>query len=205
MKDPRYHWEEVYQTKDSTKVGWFQSKPEKSLSCIHKIDLPKDVRIIDVGGGDSLLVDHLLDEGYKGLHVLDISNGALKNAQNRLASKSSQVFWHAQDILQGLDPSLKFDLWHDRAAFHFFTEEKDQIRYREIVSASLNKGGFFIIGTFSPKGPNTCSGLPICQYSIAALSHFFSKSFRLFEGFNYDHITPSGSIQNYSMAILRRR
>lgn len=198
------HWETVYQTKDTTKVGWFQPVPQVSIELIVDLNLPHNASIIDVGGGDSLLVDWLLQEGYGQVTVLDISESALQKAQQRLGKSASKVTWKVSDILE-FEPKAKFDLWHDRAVFHFLTETKDQQTYRSLVEQSISSGGYLLLMTFSKSGPKSCSGLPVEQYDIADLEAFFSREFELVKSFNYDHITPSGSAQNYTVCLLKRR
>ncbi|MFC3414317.1 class I SAM-dependent methyltransferase [Algoriphagus hitonicola] len=199
------YWDFIYDTKDSTQVGWYQALPAKSLAAIQKVDLKLDADILDVGGGDSLLVDKLNYLGYQNLHVLDLSKNALENAQDRLGEAAKNVHWYPQNILDGFAVDLYFDFWHDRAAFHFLTDPMEQILYREIAAACINPGGYLMIHTFSPDGPKTCSNLPVRQWSVGELTRFFEADFQLFEGFNYDHFTPAGKAQNYSVVILKRR
>jgi ubiquinone/menaquinone biosynthesis C-methylase UbiE len=198
------HWNTVYQTKDTTKVGWFQPKPQISLDLIRKAGVTLDSSIIDVGGGDSLLVDRLLDMGFKDITILDISSSALDKAKERLGASCSKIQWVVSDILQ-FKPDRKFSLWHDRAVFHFITDSDKQQHYRSIVEEALAPGGFLLLMTFSKSGPKTCSGLPVQQYDISDLEGFFSQGFELVGGLNYDHSTPSGVKQNYSVCLFRRK
>lgn len=198
------HWETVYQTKDTTKVGWYQPKPQISLDFFGKTRIPKDAAILDVGGGDGNLVDHLLEEGFQDISILDISETALDKIKLRLAERLAQVKFTVSDILD-FQPTEKFWIWHDRAVFHFFTDPVDQRKYRSLVECSIPSGGYLILATFSKSGPNTCSGLPVQQYDIQDLEAFFWQEFHLLEGINYDHITPSGSAQNYSVCLFRRK
>jgi len=197
------HWETVYQTKDTTKFGWHQTKPQISLDFIGKAQLAKDAAILDVGGGDSKLVDYLLADGFQGIMVLDISETALEKIKHRLKERQVQAKFIVSNILD-FHPEQKFSLWHDRAVFHFLTGEKEQKDYLSLVQESIASEGYLILATFSKSGPSICSGLPVQQYDIQDLEEFFSPEFQLLEGINYDHITPSGSPQNYSVCLFQR-
>jgi 2-polyprenyl-3-methyl-5-hydroxy-6-metoxy-1,4-benzoquinol methylase len=197
------HWETVYQTKDTTKVGWHQTKPQISLDFIDKGHLPKNASILDVGGGDSKLVDYLLADGFQDITVLDISETALEKIKKRLKERQVQVKFVVSNILD-FNPKAKFSLWHDRAVFHFLTGKRDHQEYLSLVEATIDSGGYLIIATFSKSGPSVCSGLPVQQYDIKDLEEFFSPAFLLLEGINYDHITPGGSPQNYSVCLFQR-
>jgi 2-polyprenyl-3-methyl-5-hydroxy-6-metoxy-1,4-benzoquinol methylase len=198
------HWEAVYQTKDTTKVGWFQPVPQVSIELIFDLNLAKKSFIIDVGGGDSLLVDWLVDQEYEHVTLLDISESALQKAQNRLGKSASKVTWEVFDILE-FEPKAEFDLWHDRAVFHFLTEPNEQQTYKSLVERAIASEGYLLVMTFSKSGPKSCSGLPVQQYDVADLEAFFSQKFELIKSLNYDHITPSESAQNYSVCLFRRR
>ena len=197
------HWQTIYQTKDTTKVAWYQEKPQVSLNLIDKIRLRKNAAILDVGGGDSKLVDLLLEKGYQDILILDISEAASEKIKFRLGDWKERIKFVVSNILD-FKPAGKFRLWHDRATFHFLTDANDQVIYRNLVGSSLSSGGYLIVATFSNNGPNTCSGLPVKQYSIKDLEEFFGQEFHLLEGINYDHITPSGSVQNFSVCLFRR-
>jgi cyclopropane fatty-acyl-phospholipid synthase-like methyltransferase len=198
------YWENIYSTKDTKKVGWFQPRPVFALSLIEELTIPKDSSIIDIGGGDSYLADYLLADDYRNVTVLDISSYAIEKAKMRLGEKSTGVEWIVSDI-RDFEPANKYDLWHDRAAFHFLIEDEDIEKYLTITKKSIREGGFMIIGTFSDKGPNTCSGLPVKQYSLEELENLFSPSFEIITRFNTDHITPSGQPQNYSFCVFRKK
>lgn len=197
------HWETVYQTKDTTKVGWHQTKPQISLDFIGKAQLAKDEAILDVGGGDSKLVDYLLADGFQDITVLDISETALEKIKQRLKERQVQAKFVVSNILD-FHPIEKISLWHDRAVFHFLIGEKEQKDYLNLVKKSIASGGYLILATFSKSGPSICSGLPVQQYDIHDLEEFFSPEFQLLEGINYDHITPAGSPQNYSVCLFQR-
>lgn len=198
------YWENIYLTKDTKKVGWFQPRPALALSLIEELAIPKDSSIIDIGGGDSYLVDFLLADDYSNVTVLDISAQAIEKAKLRLAEKSELPSWLVSDIRE-FEPNRQYDLWHDRAAFHFLTEEKDIRNYVETAKKGIIGNRFMIIGTFSNKGPNTCSGLPVRQYSLEKLQQTFSPYFETVRSFNIDHITPSGLSQNYSFCVFRKK
>lgn len=197
------HWEKVYRTRPLEDVGWYQPRPETSLDFIEKLNIPLAARIIDVGGGDSLLVDHLLDLGFEDLTVLDISSAAIERAQQRLGDRASGVKWIIKDVVK-YDPDEKYDLWHDRAAFHFLTNEEDISRYVSIAEKGVKPGGHLVIGSFSEEGPHKCSGLEITQYSERSLSQRFERSFRKIESLKVDHTTPSGALQNYIFCSFKR-
>lgn len=198
------HWENIYATKDTQKVGWFQPRPALALSLIEELAIPKDSGIIDIGGGDSYLVDYLLADDYRNVTVLDISAKAIEKAKLRLGEKSEHPNWIISDIRE-FEPLRPYDLWHDRAAFHFLTAEADIRNYVETAKKGITENGFLIIGTFSEKGPTTCSGLPVRQYTLEELQQTFSPYFEIVKTFNIDHITPSGQSQNYSFCVLRKK
>ncbi|MDP2041296.1 MAG: class I SAM-dependent methyltransferase [Algoriphagus sp.] len=197
------HWQNIYQAKDTTKVGWHQERPQISLDFIAKSKVSPEDPIIDVGGGDSRLVDHLLEIGFQNLWILDISAKALNKVKHRLAQKQGQVTYSVSDVLD-FHPKTKFGLWHDRAVFHFLMDKKEQQAYRSLVEGIIAPGGYMVLATFSRSGPNMCSGLPVKQYSIEDLEEFFSHEFSLMEGINYDHITPAGIPQNYTVCLFQR-
>ncbi|WP_194973947.1 class I SAM-dependent methyltransferase [Aquiflexum lacus] len=198
------YWENIYSTKDTKKVGWFQPRPALTLSLMEELAIPKDSQIIDIGGGDSHLVDFLLADDYRNVTVLDISTKAIEKAKLRLAEKSKLPDWIVSDIRE-FEPHRQYDLWHDRAAFHFLTEEADISNYVETAKNGINENGLMIIGTFSDKGPDTCSGLPVMQYALEELQQTFSPYFETVRSFNIDHITPSGLSQNYSFCVFRKK
>ncbi len=197
------YWQTIYQTKDTTKVGWHQEIPQVSLDFVGRTRIPKNAAILDVGGGGSKLVDHLLEKGYQDILVLDISETALEKIKQRLGDRKEQVKFVDSNILD-FKPREKFLLWHDRAVFHFLSDANDQLIYRSLVETSIPSGGYFVVAAFSKNGPNTCSGLPVKQYNIKDLEEFFEQEFRLLEGINYDHKTPLGSAQNYSVCLFQR-
>ena len=201
--DRKIHWETVFQTKDTTKVSWYQPVPETSLKIIEKLKLPNTARIIEVGSGDSYLGDFLLEKGYSEITLLDISEKALDTIQKRLSAKAGKITFLAADVTS-LSTSEIYDLWHDRAVFHFLTEISDIQKYVKNVSEKLVSGGYLILGTFSTNGPDMCSGLHVRQYSEMELTKIFSKDFKKVECFTELHQTPSGASQNFLFCIFRK-
>ena len=203
MKDTKEHWEKIYKTKELEEVSWYQKKPRPSLDYINSLNLSKQAAIIDIGGGDSLLADHLLAEGYKNITVLDISEEAINRAKNRLGEKAEKISWIVADA-GNLQLKKTYDLWHDRAAFHFLTDEERIENYLKAMRSSIKKGGHVILGTFSEKGPEKCSGIRIKQYSLHELADLFVEDFEIVNSENIDHITPSEAIQNFSFGIFKK-
>ncbi len=200
----KQHWESIYQTRQLTEVSWYQPTPEISLELIQQFNVPLNAKIIDVGGGDSFLVDHLLNLGYLNITVLDISEAAIKRAKKRLGDRSKTVKWIIADAAT-FEPEETYDLWHDRAAFHFLTDEKEIESYQETASNFISTTGILLIGTFSDHGPKKCSGLVIRQYSEKSLSECFGSAFNKIKCFTTDHKTPSGSVQNFIFCSFRKR
>jgi hypothetical protein len=195
------HWEKVYATKTPQEVSWTQERPAISLDFIASFQLEKSASIIDIGGGDSLLVDFLLDLGYTNLSVLDISAHAIERAKVRLGEKASLVTWIVSDI-NDFEPLQNYDLWHDRAAFHFLTSKKDIGRYVELVSKHVKQ---LVIGTFSTNGPFKCSGLEITQYDENELGQLFGLGgFEVQTTKREDHMTPFGTTQNFVFASMMK-
>jgi len=197
------HWESVYRTKPLVTVGWYQSVPVTSLELIGSLNLPYHTPLIDVGGGDSYLSDHLLQRGYTDLTVLDISGAALQRARDRHGRDAEKIRWLESDILEFI-PDRTYTLWHDRATFHFLTEESKIDRYLGTVQQAVHPGGYLILGTFSDQGPATCSGLPVQRYSIRELEKTVAAHFKLLRGINLDHKTPAGGVQNYTFCIFEQ-
>lgn len=191
----KQHWENIYNTRQPNEVSWTQEVPTTSLEFIHKFNIPKSAKIIDIGGGESKLVDNLLNEGFSNISVLDISEAAIKRAKNRLGKNANKVIWIVCDILD-FHPDIKYDVWHDRAAFHFQTDDASINQYLKIVKDSVD--GMVIIGTFSLDGPKKCSGLEIKQYDENGMKEKFEEnSFKNIECKREDHITPGGAVQNF--------
>lgn len=197
------HWETIYQTKNLDEVSWFQPKPVTSLSLFEKYEIDKNADIIDIGGGDSFLVDHLLALGYQNITVLDISENAIEKAKNRLGEKAGQVKWIVADIT-AFKSSEKYDVWHDRAVYHFLTDANDIAHYTSIANNNISKDGYLIIGTFSDKGPKKCSGIEIKRYSEKELSEKFIRDFNKQECFTIDHKTPFDTKQNFVFCVFEK-
>ena len=200
--DSKKHWETVYETKNPEQVSWTQEKPQISLDLINSLELDKSAKIIDVGGGDSKLVDYLLEEGFENVSVLDISAAALEKAKKRLGDKANNVNWIVSDITE-FSPSTTYDLWHDRAAFHFLTTPEQISKYVNIVRNAVT--GYLIIGTFSENGPKKCSGLDIKQYSEDKLITEFENYFEKITCTTEDHITPFDTMQNFLFCSFKRK
>ena len=196
------HWEAVYQKNEPGKTSWAQPVPKTSMEFIHSFSLPKNARIIDIGGGDSKLVDFLLEEGYKDITVLDISETAIEHAKKRLGDKAATVNWIVSDILD-FKPVGKYDCWHDRATFHFLTSETDRLIYTGTARSSV--AGYLIIGTFSDNGPEKCSGLVVKQYSSEALTREFEQGFEKIKCIQDDHITPAGVVQHFTFCSFKKK
>ncbi len=199
----RTHWQTIYLTKQPEEVSWWQENPRTSLEFIRGFNLPHSAQIIDVGGGDSKLVDCLLDEGFTNVTVLDISERALERAQKRLGEKAQRVTWLVANILE-FKPSEQYDLWHDRAMFHFLTSQQNVQSYFSIAQAAVRENGFLTLGTFSKAGPKSCSGLNITQYDEAALEKELRNSFGKIHCITEDHTTPFGTKQNFLFCSFKR-
>lgn len=200
---PKRHWETIYQTKQSDEVSWTQAIPATSLAFIKQARLPKSARIIDIGGGDSTLVDFLLDEGYQRISVLDISEAALNRAKQRLGERADQVEWIVSDIT-AYAPVQPFDFWHDRAAFHFLTTVEQISRYLATARSGVTPNGYVTIGTFSENGPDKCSGLPVRRYDEETLTTELTRGFRKIRCVTEDHITPFQTSQNFLFCSFQR-
>lgn len=200
MESRKQHWETVYETKTPEQVSWTQEKPEGSLKFIHDLGLDKDASIIDIGGGDSKLVDFLLADGYSDVTVLDISGKAIERAKKRLGILADKVTWIESDI-NDFVPSRSYSIWHDRAAFHFLTSIEEQENYVTLVNSSVTN--FLVIGTFSENGPLKCSGLEIQQYSESSMVNQF-KGFQKINCENENHLTPFDTVQNFIFCSFKK-
>lgn len=204
MSDRKAHWENIYRGKNPHEVSWFQKEPTLSLQLIHDTGLKLDKPIIDVGGGASVLVQHLSDAGYTRLAVLDISAKALAYAQDGLREKSENVEWFEQDVTRFTPPHL-FSLWHDRAVFHFLTSKKDRSDYVNVLMQTLKPGGHLMIAAFAIGGPTQCSGLDIVQYDAEKLFAVLGDKFKLIEQRDESHITPGNKQQKFSYFWFLRK
>ncbi len=198
------HWQGVYENKAPDEVSWFHERPDMSLTLIEAAELPKDADIIDVGGGASTLVDHLLEAGYSSLAVLDISKAALAHAQDRLGSTAERVKWIAIDVTLWRPQGL-VSLWHDRAVLHFLTAAKDQQAYAVALRSTVKRHGWAIIAGFAPGGPMKCSGFEIVQHDSASLVAMLGGEFRLIDVRDEVHLTPWNSEQAFRYHLFQRR
>jgi len=201
--DRKKHWENIYQTKELKDVSWFQPTPETSLEFFKQFDVPTSAKVIDIGGGDSFLVDHLLDLGYQDISVLDISAAAIDKAKQRLGDKGKNVKWIIADAAT-FKPAEKYDFWHDRAAFHFLTDEQEISNYLETARLNIKETGVLVIGTFSEQGPKKCSGIEIKQYSETTMTNRLNKFFEKIKCITVDHKTPFNTIQNFIFCSFKK-
>lgn len=200
----KMHWETVYSTRSADAVSWYQLHAERSLAMIRSTGVPHSGAIIDVGGGASTLVDDLVAEGYQNLTVVDLSATALKVARQRLGNRAEMVDWREGDITTAVLPDHHFDIWHDRAVFHFLTEEQDRRAYVANVMRAVKPLGHIIVATFAADGPSKCSGLPVARYSAEQLHAEFGASFALVRWEHESHHTPAGAIQKFVYCYCRR-
>lgn len=198
------HWEDVYGGKASTEVSWYQEVPEKSLAYLKNTGASQLDAIIDIGGGASTFVDHLLDAGFTDITVLDLADHAFEEVRRRLGDRAASVHWVVGDVTQ-FDPRCKFDVWHDRAVLHFLTEPADRARYMATLRSALDPGGHVIISTFGPDGPPKCSGLEVRRYTIERLQELLGPEFELQEHGFEDHQTPMSSTQQFLYSRWVRR
>jgi SAM-dependent methyltransferase len=199
------HWDHIYETKAGNELSWFQEHPAMSLDLIRATGAKPGTAIIDIGGGESRLVDALLDEGFHALAILDLSESALAAAKARLGSRSATVAWITADVT-AWEPSETYDLWHDRAAFHFLTEADGRLAYAyaERVAKAVRPGGHVIIGTFAPDGPQSCSGLPVLRHDAVSIGAVLGERFALVQSRRHDHVTPAGRTQRFQFSRFRR-
>ena len=201
--DRQAHWQNVYATKAEKEVSWFQENPAPSLEFIAAAGIARDASIIDVGGGASRLVDSLLEKGFQRIAILDLSANALEEAKKRLGRRADDIDWIAADVTSW-EPSNTYDLWHDRAAFHFLTEAADRDAYVVRLKKAVRSGGHVIIATFALDGPERCSGLPIVRYDPEALTRTLGPAFDLVDSREHDHFTPGGNTQRFQFSRFRK-
>lgn len=199
--DSHFHWEGVYATKSPTQVSWYAPHLEASLALIKRVAPTPVTRILDVGSGASTLPDDLLANGYRDIFVLDISERALETTKARLGPRAREVHWIFADVTAAQLPDRSFDLWHDRAVFHFLTEAEDRRRYVDQVARCIRPGGHVIIGTFGPEGPSKCSGLSVVRYDEHSLHGEFGSQFRLLDSLREVHHTPFGTTQQFQYCL----
>lgn len=201
--DPKAHWEKVYRTKQPTEVSWYRPHLDVSLQLIEEAAPNRDAHIIDVGGGESTLVDDLLIRGYRSLSVLDVSATALTVAKERLGDKADQINWLCGDVTTFALPRQQYDVWHDRAVFHFLTEAEDRDAYVRAALRAVKPGGHVIVATFAEDGPTQCSGLPVMRYSPDQLHAEFGARFTLLRHDKESHHTPFGTVQEFTYCYCR--
>ena len=197
------HWQNVYKEKGEYQVSWFQERPNISLELLEAVRAAPSSAIIDIGGGASRLVDALVEKGYRDVTVLDLSESAVSIAKMRLGERAAMVNWIVADVTQWV-PTRSYDLWHDRAAFHFLTEASDRAAYIDRLTKAVRPGGHAIIGTFALDGPERCSGLPVVRYDAAQLSAALTPLFALVDTRRDDHKMPWGAIQHFQFSVFRR-
>jgi SAM-dependent methyltransferase len=201
MPGDAVYWDDRYRTVGHANASWFQHRPLLSLRLIEELDVTEDAAIVDVGGGASALVDCLVDEGFVDVTVVDLSQAALDEARERIPN--SPVEWIQGDIRSWV-PTRVYDVWHDRAAYHFLTEQVDQQRYWQTVRDHLHRGGHLIVATFAPDGPESCSGLPVQRYSVEDLAAVMGEGFRVVGSEDELHHTPGGGEQSFTWVVATR-
>lgn len=202
-RDLHTHWQQVYTAKAENEVSWFEESPSISLALIEACGAGPAEAVIDIGGGESRLVDALLNGGFTDVTVLDLSENALARAKARLGAASPRVTWIAADVTRW-EPRKSFSLWHDRAVFHFLTEPEDRVQYREKLLQALRPGGRAIIGTFAMDGPQRCSGLPVVRYDAGSLAQTLGPPFELLSARGHSHVTPAGKVQEFQFSVFGR-
>lgn len=200
----KQHWETIYTTKKFEEVSWYQPKPDFSLDLLHEYGCKPTDTIIDIGGGDSFLIDFLLKLSFEDCTVLDISENALQRAQSRLGSAAAEVHWMVSDITE-FKPKQQYDFWHDRAVFHFLTQPQDVQAYATNAAEGIKAGGILIVGTFSEEGPLKCSGITIKQYNESTMKAVFEKDFEHLSCKNHMHTTPAQLQQHFVFCVFRRK
>lgn len=202
-EDRRAYWERVYATKAETEVSWFQAEPTPSLEALARAGANRRSAIIDIGGGTSRLVDRLSHDGYEDVTVLDVSAAAIATARARLGDAAARVHWLVADATEWA-PERHYDVWHDRATFHFLVDPADHAAYVQRLRDALEPGGHAIIATFAPDGPERCSGLPVARYDGRSLAAALGADFALLETRRHDHVTPAGAVQRFQFNVFRR-
>lgn len=203
--DTKDYWQKIHRTKGSNQVSWYQAHPTLSLEYIKNTGIDKQGKIIDVGAGASLLVDHLLDDGFQKITVLDISGEALEMSKTRLDKRANLVTWLEADITKANLPHFQYDVWHDRAVFHFLTNPQDRESYIKVVTNSVKPGGHVIVATFADDGPEKCSGLEVARYNSESLHNEFGANFDLIDSTHEVHQTPFGTEQKFVYCYCRKQ
>lgn len=199
----RDHWAKVYATKAATAVSWFQSQPAPSLLALDRFGAGPDSSLIDIGGGASGLVDALVERGWRDLAVLDIAAPALAASQARLGERAALVKWLIADITEW-HPARSWQVWHDRAVFHFLTQPEQRAAYRRALGTGLAVGGLLVIATFAPDGPEHCSGLEVQRYDAVELGEELGEQFELLDHWREEHVTPTGAVQAFTWCAFRK-
>ena len=197
------HWENIYSTKEIDRVSWYQETPTTSLNIFNSLQLNSDASIIDIGAGKSFLVDNLLELGYNDITILDISGNALNEVKERVEKKSFSIKCIESNVTD-LSSEQKYDVWHDRAVFHFITNRQEREKYTSLLNSSLNKDGYLILGTFSEDGPLKCSGLEVQRYSVEELKKLLKENFQLIDGFKKVHDTPFNTTQSFTFCLFKK-
>jgi len=200
----RAHWERFYATRAETEVSWFQADPAPSLEALARVGATRRSAIVDIGGGASRLVDRLVRDGYSDISVLDVTAAALKTVRARLGEDAQKVQWIVADVTRWT-PERSYDVWHDRAAFHFLVDPADRASYVERMRLALRSGGYAVIATFAPDGPEKCSGLTVARHDGESLAAALGPDFEWIETRRHDHQTPSGAVQRFQFSAFRRR
>lgn len=203
VDDRTNHWDRIYAASPSTGLSWYEREPTTSMRLIDATDVGTSAVVIDLGAGTSVLVDHLVESGYTDVTVLDVSGRALDEVRQRLGAKSDAVTYLRRDVLSW-EPDRHYDVWHDRAVFHFLTDPEDRDRYVEVATGAVRPGGWVVIATFADDGPTQCSGLPVARYSPERLAGVFSAQFSLVEEDREEHVTPAGVVQPFTWVLMRR-
>lgn len=197
------HWRKVYREAGADAVSWYEAEPRASLEALGRAGVSGARSLVDVGGGASRLVDQLMDRGWSDLTVVDIASEALAVSRERLGDRASGVTWMAADVSQW-KPSRSFQIWHDRAVFHFMTEPEQRAGYRTALRLGTSQGSLVVIATFALTGPERCSGLPVRRYDARTLAAEFSDHFELIDSWQDDHVTPNGRVQPFLWSVLKR-
>ncbi len=202
--DNKQHWDNVYASKQSEDLTWYQQHERISLDIIKNVAPNITSNIIDIGGGSSTLIDDLLNTGYRNLSVLDLSSEALSTSKKRLAERNSVISWIEADITKVELPKNYYDVWHDRAVFHFLTQQQDREAYVDRVNNSVKPGGYVIVATFGSDGPLKCSGLPVVRYDSKELHNEFGNGYKLIDHIEEEHLTPKGAIQKFIYCYCKK-
>jgi trans-aconitate methyltransferase len=199
-----HHWNSIYRTRSPAEVSWRQASPTPSLEALRRFAPGPDAAFVDVGAGASNLVDALLAQGWTDLTVVDISQAALETTRRRLGRAAARVHWRTADVTSWA-PERAYDIWHDRAVFHFLTSPEARRAYRQAMLRGLRPGGIAIVATFAPDGPERCSGLPVRRYDAAGLAAEFEPELELLADWREEHLTPAGKPQSFTWTVFRRR